>query len=159
MNQLFFFVKEQYFIDHSSFQKMLDPNNTAKQSRRTYICIKIVVDGNTFYLPLRNNLGSAIRAFGRIGHTVPSQKRPNAGIDYRYTLVINDNAYIEQCSMPKLPKAQSKKIIQDYADIQNEFLTYLRGYKKAALKNRLQYEPLYRESSLINFNNELGLNT
>ena len=31
------------------------------------------------------------------------------------------------------------------------------GYKKAARKGRIQKEPLYRESSLINFCNELDL--
>lgn len=138
---------------------MLDPNDTAKQSRRTYICIKIAVDNNIFYLPLRNNLGNDIRKFGRIGHAVPSQKRPNAGIDYRYALVINNDIYLEQCSEMRIPNAQSRKILQDYTVIQNEFSTYLRGYKKTILKNRLQYEPLYRETSLINFNSELGLNT
>jgi hypothetical protein len=33
----------------------------------------------------------------------------------------------------------------------------LNGYKKAARKGRIQKEPLYRESSLINFCNELDL--
>lgn len=159
MDSLFFYIREQYFTDHWYFQKMLDPNDTAKQSRRTYICVKFDVDGNTFYLPLRNRLGNAVRVFGRIGHAVPSQKRPDAGIDYRHALIINHDAYTEPCEVMKLPRSQSKKIMRDYEDIRNEFQIYLNGYKKAVAKNRLQYEPLYRESSLINFNGELGLHT
>lgn len=157
MDSLFFFIKEQFFIEHYNFVKMLDPNNSVKQSHRTYVCVKIDIDNNSFYLPLRSNLGDAVRLFGRIGHSVPSAKRPHAGIDYRYALVINDTEYLESCAVYKLPKAQRKKIVQDYEEIRTEFKVYLNGYKKAFNKNRLQYEPLYRESSLINFNIELDL--
>lgn len=46
---------------------------------------------------------------------------------------------------------------RDYDLIQSEFEIYLRGYKKAAKKGRIEKEPLYRESSLINFHKELGI--
>lgn len=36
-----------------------------------------------------------MRKFGRIGHSVPSTKRKNAGLDYRYALIINDSRYVE----------------------------------------------------------------
>ena len=157
MEQLFFFVKEQFFIDHCHFQKMLDPNDTVKQSHRTYVCVKVEIDSNTFYLPLRRNLKDPIRLFGRIGHAVPSSKRPDAGLDYRYALIINDTNYLETCSEYKLPNSQTKRIIKEYDEIRSEFQTYLKGYKKAFKKNRVQYEALYRQSCLINFNSELGL--
>ena len=41
--------------------------------------------------------------------------------------------------------------------IQNEFEQYLLGFIKAANKKRIEREPLYRESSLVNFLNELGI--
>ena len=157
MDSLFFFIKEQYFIDHSDFMKILDSNDPVKQSHRTYVCVKIDIDDNTFYLPLRTHLGKDVRPFGRIGHSVPSQKRLDAGIDYRYALVINDIEYLESCADYKLPNAQRKKITKDYEEIQTEFKIYLNGYKKAVVKNRLRYEPLSRESSLVNFNEELNL--
>ena len=52
------FIKEQYFIDNAHFPKMLDSGNTGKQSHRVHLCIQIVADSSTFYLPLRNNLGA-----------------------------------------------------------------------------------------------------
>ena len=39
-------------------------------------------NGNKFYIPLRNNLGTEVRKFGRIGHAVPSKNRLSAGLDY-----------------------------------------------------------------------------
>ena len=151
------FIREQYFIENSHFQKMLDLGNTLKQSHRTHICLQLALDSNTFYIPLRNNLGDEVKKFGRIGHSVPSRSRPNAGLDYRYTVIVNDITYIEPHIYQKLPTSQYTIIANDYETIKQEFAIYLRGYKKAANKNRIQREPLYRESSLINFHKELGL--
>lgn len=156
MNPVCCFIKEQYFIDHSFFTKMLDPGNTKKQSHRTYLCVKITADGNDYYIPLRNNLGKDVRPFGRIGHSVPSSSRSDAGLDYRYSLIINDASYIEIPSVQKIPNAQFRKINSDYTTIETEFSAYLSGFKKALKKNRVAKEPLYRESSLINFSSELS---
>lgn len=157
INQNCCFIKEQFFIDNPDFKKMLDPGNTLKQSKRTHVCIKIPIDSNIFYIPLRNNLGPDVRRYGRIGHSVPSKSRPNAGLDFRYAVIINDSGYIEPHTVPRLPNSQYAIITRDFEIIKQQFLVYLRGYKRAATKGRISREPLYRESCLINFHNELGL--
>ena len=144
-------------MKHLEYQKMLDPGDALKQSRRTYIYVLVNIDDNRFYLPLRSNLGQDVRLFGRIGHAVPSKKRPNAGIDYRYALIVNDTAYIEPHTSQKIPEMQYKIIEKDYDAICREFETYLRKYKRTAKKGRIEREPLFRESSLINFHKELGI--
>lgn len=151
------FIKEQYFIDNAHFSKMLDSSNTGKQSHRVHLCIQIVADSSTFYLPLRNNLGADVRKFGRIGHSVPTQNRPQAGIDYRYALIVNDSEYIEFPLSQCIPKSQYQKLLTDISAIETEFGQYVAGFMKAAKKKRIAREPLYRESSLINFMSELGL--
>ena len=97
------FIKEQYFIDNAHFSKMLDSGNTGKQSHRVHLCIQIVADSNTFYLPPRNNLGADVRKFGRIGHSVPTQNRPQAGIDYRYALASVDKGIHNKTTKYGLP--------------------------------------------------------
>lgn len=151
------FIKEQFFIDNAHFTKMLDSGSTKKQSHRTHLCVQIASNVNTFYLPLRNNLGSEMRKFGRIGHAVPANGRPNAGIDYRYALIINDSKYIEIPTAQRIPNSQYQKILTDASTIETEFEQYLAGFIKAAKKNRIEREPLYKESSLVNFLGELGL--
>ena len=151
------YVKKSYFEEHKDFIKVLDVGNANKQSKRTHLCIKIDLDDNSFYIPLRNNLGAEIRKFGRIGHSVPSEKRKNAGLDFRYVLIVNNPIYIEVQTERKIPTSQYKCIQKDYDLIQTEFEIYLRGYRKAAQKGRIEKEPLYRESSLINFHKELGI--
>ena len=149
------FIRESYFKKNESFVKMLDSGNTSKQSKRTHLCVLIEVNSNKFYVPLRNNLGDEVRKFGRIGHAVPSGKRKDAGLDYRYALIVNDESYIEMQTEKKIPESQYRKIKNDYDTIKAEFTVYVNGYIKAAKKNRVEKEPLYRESSLMNFNNEL----
>lgn len=95
------FIKEKYFIDNSNFVKMLDPGDSIKQSKRTYLCLQIKLNSNNFYIPLRNNLKEDIRPYGRIGHLIPSKSRPDAGFDYRYSLIINNPSYIEPQTTPK----------------------------------------------------------
>lgn len=114
-------------------------------------------DGNDFYIPLRNNLGAEVRKFGRIGHAVPSQKRKNAGLDYRYALIVNDESYIEFQEKKKIPEAQYRRIKKEFETIEAEFAVYVNGFIKAAKKKRNEKEPLYRESSLVNFLPELGI--
>lgn len=150
------FIKESYFIEHAYFVKMLDSGNTNKQSQRTHLCLKFTYNSNTFYIPLRNNLGPEIRKYGRIGHSLPSPSRPNAGLDFRYALVINSLDYIEPQTIQKIPNSQYNKLQDDISDIEKEFKTYLMGFIKAIKKNRIHREPLFRESSLINFVSELN---
>ena len=151
------FIKEQYFLDHANFIKMLDAGNANKQSKRTHLCLKFEFNGNLIFVPLRNNLGKDVRPYGKIGYSVPSFKRPKAGLDYRYSLVINDINYIEYHNEPKLPKSQYDILEQKYNDIKSEVTTYITKYIKVAKKNRIHKEPLFRESSLINFHEELGI--
>lgn len=153
----FCFIKEQYFLDHPSFINMLDPGNTGKQSRRAHLCIEMIIHNNTVYIPLRNNLGAPLRRFGKIGYAVPSNKRPNAGLDYRYSLIINDKKYIEFHSEQKLPNSQYNLIRRDYDIIKREMAEYINKYIKAAKKNRHTTEPLFKLSSLINFHKELDI--
>lgn len=155
MNITLCFIKELYFKENAHFIKMLDTGNTVKQSHRTHLCVQVLISNNIFYLPLRNNLGDDVRKFGRIGHAIPSLTRPNAGIDYRYALLINDSNYIDVPSQQRIPNSQYQKIILDYPIIQKEFEQYLNGFLKAARKKRIDKEPLFRESCLVNFLKEL----
>lgn len=151
------FIKEKYFKEHKDFVNMLDPNNFDKQSKRTHLCVMVNINNNQVFVPLRNNLGEPLRKFGKIGFSVPSTKRPNAGLDYRYCLIVNDDNYIEWHKDAKLPNAQLSIIKNNYETIVNEVHTYIGRYIKVAKKHREKKEPLFKQSSLMNFHKELGL--
>ena len=151
------FIKENYFTNHSYLLKVLDPNDLQKQTRRSYLCVEIECQDNKFYIPLRTNLGSDVRKFGRIGHYLPSEKRPNAGLDYRHALIINDNNYIEEHKEQIIPNAQYNKLKTDYNKIQKEFAGYVNKYIKMVKKGRADKEPLFRDTSLVNFHAQLNI--
>lgn len=135
MNQTYYcFIKEQYFLDNPNLQNMLDPGNMSKQSRHTHICIKVHIQNNNVYIPLRNHLGKPIRKFGKIGFPVPSQKRPHAGLDYRYSLIINNDKYIEKHTEQKIPNSQYNTINSNFSTIEKEMNEYINKYIKSANK-------------------------
>ena len=150
-------IKEEYFREKADFKNMLDPGNYDKQSKRTHICVLFKMNDNNILVPLRNNLGEPIRKFGKIGFPVPSTKRPNAGLDYRYSLIVNDTSYLEYHVKEKLPQAQYSIIAYHYNTIAHEVEVYVKRYIKVAKKNRHTIEPLFKNSSLINFHKELGI--
>ena len=156
-NTQYCFIKSEYFRKHEGFINMLDSGNISKQSRRTYLCVCVVIGNNNVYVPLRNNLGEPIRKFGKIGFSVPSQKRPNAGLDYRHSLIINDDSYIEYPKSIRLPNSQTSVINANYSVISQEINIYVHKYIKVAKKHREHKEPLFRCSSLMNFHSELGI--
>lgn len=156
MDLKLFFIKKEYYSQNNHFTKMLDPGKFDKQSQRIYICIKVSINENDFFIPLRNNLGEGVRKFGRIGHQIPSNSRPLAGLDFRYSLIVNDKKFIEAHNERIIPQKQYRKITKEFDEIQKEFEIYLSGFIKALKKNRVQKEPLYRESSLINFSDILS---
>jgi len=151
MNLVLCYIKKEYFEEHKDYIKLLDTGHSNKQSKRAHMCILIEQDNNKYFIPLRNNLGKDIRVYGRIGHLVPSIKRPNAGLDYRYTLIINEEKYIEYPNEQRIPDSQIKIIDREMANIINEFNVYIKGFKKCVRKKRELKEPLYKESSLLNF--------
>ena len=68
---------------------------------------------------------------------------------------LRNNLGAEVRKFERIPNMQYQKIEAEYEIIKREFDTYLRGFKRAMIKNRIQKEPLYRVSSLINFLDEL----
>lgn len=83
---------------------------------------------------MRNNLGAEVKKYGRIGHSIPSDKRKDAGLDYRYALIVNDESYIELQTEKKIPESQYRKISKECGVIKAEFEVYLNGFLKAAKK-------------------------
>lgn len=150
-------IKRDYFEENSDFIKMLDGGNVDKQKERNYLFIEVQYKNNTLLVPLRRNLGNPCRPFGVIGFAVPCASRPLAGLDYRYILIVNDSEYLDFQERLDIPRPQRYIIADNYNQIELEVIQYVEGYIAYAIKNRATREPLYRESSLQNFNKELGI--
>ena len=150
------YIIEQYYKDHPDLQKILDVDDNTKHNIRTHLCLNIKYEHNNVLIPLRKNLGQAVRPFGKIGFPVPSMNKPKAGLDYRYIMIINDTKYI-RFDTPRITNRQSSTIEYNYHIIENETIEYIKSYIRVAQKGRVDKTARFRESSLINFHKELGI--
>lgn len=151
------YIKKEYFEERASYIKMLDPGEPGKQQHRSYLFVGFLYNENRFYIPLRNHLGNVVRPFGKIGYPVPSSTRQDAGLDYRYMLIVNDDSYIEIPSTQRIPVSQSRIMKENYDSIVEEAAAYVSGFVKTAKKGRVDRKAKYRASSLVNFYEELGI--
>lgn len=150
----FVFIKEDYFRSNSGFVEMLDPYDIKKQTSRQYLYINVQYKGNTVLVPLRRNLpGNNLKLY----YPVPSETRPNAGLDYRKMLIVNDTNNIEVPTTQRLATSQVKIINDNYAKIEKAVINYIDGYIKSANKNREHKDYAYSYSTLHNFHKELGI--
>lgn len=150
------FIKESYFQHNNNFVEMLDSNNIEDQTKRKYIFLNFRYGNNNLLVPLRTEMPD-LSKIGQVGYMVPSQKKPNAGLDYRKTLIVNDINYLEIPTHSKIPPSQERIINANYSAIENGVIAYVDGYVKAAKKNRHLRDKKYRFSTLHNFHNELGI--
>ena len=88
------YITKDYYEDNPNLEKILDLDDYTKHSVRTHLCLNVKYNQNNVLIPLRKNLGKADRPFGKIGYSVPSQSKPDAGLDYRYIMIINDEKYL-----------------------------------------------------------------
>lgn len=152
------FIKEQFFIDNPKLVEMLDPGNTKKQSERDYLFLSVKYLGNNLLIPLRSNI-SSLKGNYKLGYPVPSLSRPNAGLDYRKMLIINDASYYEIPTSQRIAKSQMKTILNNYDKIEKAAIKYTEGYTKSVFKGREYKDFAYKFSTLHNYHDLLGINT
>lgn len=149
------YIRAQYFEERETYKKMLDPENVKKQSQRLYL--KVYYGENMLLIPFRSRLGAEVRPYGKIGFALPTSSRPEAGLDYRNMLIVNEEKYIEPAKKRKAPAAQRRAIDAHRESIKREAISYVNGYVRMARKERVEKEAKYRESSLCNFHAELKI--
>lgn len=153
---------EMVLIDKSYFEKynnqyveLLDQNNNIdKQVNRLYLYIHIKYKDNDVYVPLRTALP---KNCGKIGFSVPSKDKPDAGLDHRKLLIINDSSYIIPQTELQIPYKQKIRINTKYPVICKEVIKYIDGYIKKFEKNQHNKDRRYKFSTLKNFHEELNL--
>ena len=110
----FVFIKEDFFKENSGFEEMLDPFDLEKQTARQYLYVNVKYNDNNILVPLRRNIGKSPKLY----YPVPSKTRPNAGLDYRKMLIVNNEDYIEIPSGQRLAESQTKIISDNYDTIE-----------------------------------------
>ncbi|MEC3226113.1 hypothetical protein P9027_29790 [Bacillus thuringiensis] len=142
-------LNKKYFDENSHFKNMLDENNVSKQMKRPYVYVKVRVEDKDFLLPLRSNLNHPN------GFHAPSSKSANAGIDYSHALILSNRTYIK--NQTHLDREQYNFIKDNYETIKSGFGSYLKDYIRQEKKGIAHKIGKFKHSTLLNFNQELGL--
>ena len=150
------FILEEYFKKNNHLVEILDPGNLEKQAQRKYIFLGFKYNDNTLLVPLRTEMPDMSK-IGQVGYRVPSEEKPNAGLDFRKILIVNDSRYIEIPHYWKIPSSQVRTINANYSTIKSQVISYVDGYIKSAKKNRHLRDKKFCYSTLHNFHSELGI--
>ncbi|AJI09090.1 hypothetical protein [Bacillus cereus] len=142
-------LDRKYFEENSHFKNMLDENNVPKQIKRPYVYVKVRVEDKDFLLPLRSNLNHPN------GFHAPSSKSANAGIDYSHALILPNRSYIK--NRTHLDREQYNYIRDNYETIKTGFGSYLKDYIRKEKQGVAYKIGKFKNSTLLNFNEELGL--
>ncbi|WP_322907865.1 type III toxin-antitoxin system ToxN/AbiQ family toxin [Paenibacillus campi] len=155
---------EYVFLNDSFFSQQLDDQvldktkNKKDRESRVYVCIKIEDEHNTYLIPLRSEVPIHDRNLKKTFYHVPSTKRPNAGLDFRKIVIVNDPS-LYRVEEAQISHKQKKMIHENFNEIKKLAFNYIKGFKKSAKKNRHKRDYEYSFSSLSNFLNELGVQT
>ncbi|TDK54768.1 hypothetical protein E2K98_28785 [Bacillus salipaludis] len=147
---------KQDFLDP---EEVLDKNKgKAARETRVYVCLKLEYENNTFLIPLRRDLAGmpGHPLFQKACYPVPSENKPDAGLDFRKIIVVNEPS-LYRIDEAKISAKQRNTMQDNFEVIKNLAIDYIDGFKKAARKNRQKREPLYKYSALNNFLEELGI--
>jgi protein AbiQ len=147
-------IPGKYFRDKRDFVEMLDSGDVNKQSSRSYLRVSAEHNGFVFFVPLRKKINFCDK---RMGYSLPSETRADAGLDFRKALIVNENEYFLSPKQGRVSPLQTKKIESERARIEYLFFNYVNGYVKAARKKREKIDTLYKFSTLHNFHAELGV--
>lgn len=149
-------IIEPSFIDkHPSLKKEAN-----SKENRIYLGIKIKINDNNYFIPFETKLFKHPRLVGVSQYPVPSNKRPNAGLNFEKCLVINDSKYIKKeilITEAKMSNKQKSILKNNEKDITNKFNLYIKKYITACKKNREKREFIFKYSTLHEFKDELNI--
>lgn len=150
-------IKKEFFdtLNVNKEGKLFKEINT--KNNRMYLCLMMKLDGNQVLIPLETNLHKAPALLANSLYELPSNTRPNAGLNLEKLLIVNDNKYLEIIDHPEISHKQMQKMKKDIELINKKTERYIHKYKKACERNKENEVFIFKFSTLHLFKNELGI--
>lgn len=120
------------------------------KDKRYYLAINVKINDLNFVIPFRSNLNKH-RKLKKANYPLPTDKRPNRGLDFAKCLLITDPKYINKiCRVKSSPLSSSEqnRLINKGNDIINRFRIYFNSYLTSCAKGRENREPEFKFSTL-----------
>ncbi len=123
------------------------------KAERPYMVILVVVDGNTFAIPLRTNIRhSYCYKFKQTERSTDSV----TGLDYTKAVIVNDPSYVGADA--RIDDKEYTELNNKYFFIISQFKRFVDGYIEYINgKNTFNNSKKYAYTTLKYFHNELGL--
>jgi len=135
-------------IKNEYLSKINEENLEANiKSNRLYMYLTVKYKDLIFLVPFESDLFQKNQP---AIYPLPTEKKPNAGLNFEKTLILDDESQIEKIEFEdlKIPRSQKNKIVDDLEEINEKFNRYIENFIKTCAKNRENREFAYRFSTL-----------
>jgi len=147
---IFATISANYFEDYPYLEEVLHKDT------RLYLGIILEIAACKCFVPFRSNLPLEPK-FKKARFLLPTANKPQAGLDYRKLLLLNDDKYIQIQQSVLISHAQKKRIDENYELITKEVSSYIQKYMREFKRGRASRNFLYQFSTLKNYHRELKL--
>lgn len=139
---------------YSTYNNANYPNILRKKTRSYSIC-EIEIGNNKYGIPVKTNIKHSSSFLFKESNRRKTGERP--GLDFKHSIVIVDDSYIDGDG--HIDEKESKCIIKNETKIINDYIKFLKGYKKFIQNpiGKCWESWRYSHTSLEYFWDELGI--
>lgn len=153
-------LTDEFYKENTHLERILDKEKDSSvfnNKGRGYGVVIIEKFGKKFGIPLRSSMTHKFCFPTKIERDNEKNKTYRKGLDYTKAVILEKDSYISTRSF-KIPSEEFDKINDSQHMIEKQFSKFVDDYIKAYKKNDQNVlGQKYRDSSLINYHEELGL--
>jgi len=148
-------IDNSLFVDYPDLKKEANSKAT-----RIYLGVTIKINNNNYFIPFESKLHKAPSLVNVAQYAIPSNTRPNGGLNFEKALIINESKYIKETTTIQqsiIANSQKNILLNSQKDITTQFESYIKKYIKACKKGREKKEFIFKFSTLHHFKRELNI--
>lgn len=153
-------LTDKFYEENNHLERILDKERGSTEfldKGRGYGVVVIDLNGLRFGIPLRSTMTHKYGFATEIKRDEVKKKTYRKGLDYTKAVILKDDEYITERSF-KIPAEEFDKINDSQEMIKRQFTIFVEKYITAVENNDQNLlSKNYRDSSLINYHEELGI--
>ena len=153
-------LTDKFYEENTHLQRILDKEKGQDlfvNKGRGYGVVVLEIYGVKFGIPLRSNMTHKYCFATKTWRDEVEGRTYRKGLDYTKAVILNDDDYIKERTF-KIPAKEFDKINDEQERIHSQFEKFVKNYIKAVKRNDQNLlSKNYRDSTLINYHEQLGL--
>lgn len=140
-----------YCLLHKSFyeNEAMEIPEISNKENRVYLYINIYYKGLYYLIPFYSKIKNP-----PAGHyLIPSETRPNAGLNFEKVIILKDNKHIIELENPQMATTQKQRVEDRSQAIENKFKTYINTFIRKCNNEKIDIneDKNYRYSTLHHY--------